>query len=169
VRSSTLTRGGGGHRRLGPWGTAARLAVGLAMVGDVAVGHVSGSFRPWPWVLGLAVLPALVLGWHRWVTARTRSRFTATGPAAHAVNVGLFLALYLTSWYAPALDFTSDAVLVFYGASMVVAAVRGTAGCEVLAVSNWALRRDDAVGCALFAPVDRLDGRGGAGPLQRAS
>ncbi len=33
----------------------------------------------------------------------------------------------------------SNAVLVFYGGSMVVAALRGQAGCEVLALSNWVL------------------------------
>jgi len=27
----------------------------------------------------------------------------------------------------------------------------------VLAVSNWLLRRDDQVGCVLFAPVDPLE------------
>ena len=71
----------------------------------------------------------------------------------------MFLALYLTFWYAPALSVTSDATLIFYGASMVLAAVRGYAGCEVLAVSNWLLRRDDQVGCALFLPVDHAERR----------
>jgi hypothetical protein len=52
---------------------------------------------------------------------------------------------------------TSDATLLFYGASMWLAAARGYAGCEVLAVSNWLLRRDDQIGCALFWPVDRLE------------
>src|SRR5207253_2959744 len=28
----------------------------------------------------------------------------------------------------------------------------GDAGCEVLAVSNWILHRDDQVGCLVFAP-----------------
>jgi hypothetical protein len=51
----------------------------------------------------------------------------------------------------------SDAALIFYGASMLLAAARGYAGCEVLAVSNWMLRRDDQVGCAVFAPVDHLE------------
>ena len=154
--------GASSRRRIGRLGTAARFVLGLLMVVDVAVGHLVGPFRPLPWVLGLVVLPALVFGGHRWVAARRPDRLTATGPTAHLMTVGIFLALYLTWWYAPALDFTSDAVLVFYGTSMVVAAVRGAAGCEVLAVSNWVLRRDDAVGCAFFGPVDRLDARGRA-------
>ena len=52
---------------------------------------------------------------------------------------------------------TSDAALIFYGASMLLAAARGYAGCEVLAVSNWLLRRDDQVGCVVFWPVDHLE------------
>jgi hypothetical protein len=69
----------------------------------------------------------------------------------------VFLALYLTPWYAPALRFTSDAALLFYGSSMLLAALRGYAGCEVLAISNWLLRRDDQVGCVVFSPIDQLE------------
>jgi hypothetical protein len=54
---------------------------------------------------------------------------------------------------------TSDAALLFYGASMLLAAARGYAGCEVLAVSNWLLRRDDQVGCLVFSPIDGLERR----------
>jgi hypothetical protein len=39
---------------------------------------------------------------------------------------------------------------------MLVAAVRGDAGCEVLAISNWVLRRSDHVGCLLFGTIDEL-------------
>ncbi len=60
---------------------------------------------------------------------------------------------------ALALAFTSDAALLFYGASMLLAALRGYAGCEVLAVSNWLLGRDDQIGCAVFLPVDHLERR----------
>ncbi len=49
--------------------------------------------------------------------------------------------------------------LRFYGASMLLAAVRGYAGCEVLAVSNWLLGRDDQIGCLLFWPVDHAERR----------
>lgn len=37
---------------------------------------------------------------------------------------------------------------------MLVAAFRRSGGCEVTAISNALLGRDDQVGCALFAPVD---------------
>jgi hypothetical protein len=49
-----------------------------------------------------------------------------------------------------------------WGGSMLVAAVRGYAGCEVLAVSNWLLGRDDQVGCVPFWPIDTLEARAAA-------
>jgi hypothetical protein len=54
---------------------------------------------------------------------------------------------------------TADAADLFYGTSMLLAALRGYAGCEVLAVSNWLLRRDDQVGCAIFSPIDAVESR----------
>jgi hypothetical protein len=69
------------------------------------------------------------------------------------------MALYSTWWYAPAVSVLSDATLVFFGTTMLVAAARGYAGCEALAISNWMLRRDDQVGCLLFEPIDRAERR----------
>ena len=48
----------------------------------------------------------------------------------------------------------SDAVLIFYGLSMLLAALRGYGGCESLAISNWLLKRDDQIGCLVFTPID---------------
>jgi hypothetical protein len=145
------------QRHIGPVGTAARVVVGLALLGSVVYGHLSGTFRPAPWVLGLVGFPALLLSWQWWRSRRGLGRFEAVGPMAHVVNIAVFLALYLTPYYAPVLSVTSDAALLFYGASMLAAGLRGYAGCEVLAVSNWLLRRDDQVGCLLFAPIDILE------------
>ncbi|HEV2477185.1 MAG TPA: hypothetical protein VGX22_11635, partial [Candidatus Dormibacteraeota bacterium] len=87
------------------------------------------------------------------------SRFQETGPLGTAINMIVFLTLFLTPWYFRPLSFTSDAALVFYGASMWLAAIRGYGGCEVLAISNWLLRRDDQVGCFVLSPVDYLEHR----------
>jgi hypothetical protein len=38
-----------------------------------------------------------------------------------------------------------------------VTALRGYRGCEVLALSNWLLRRDEQVGCVVFFPIDQLE------------
>lgn len=137
------------QRRIGPLGTAARVGVGLALLGSVAWGHLTRGFHPWSWALGLLGFPVLLVAW-QWLRARRRpTRLEATGPVGHVLNLAVFLVLCL-------LEPTSDATLVFYGASMLLAALRGYAGCEVPAVSNWLLGRDDQIGCALFWPVDRL-------------
>jgi hypothetical protein len=143
-------RAGRSRRSIGPWGTAARVVVGALLVGSVAEGHLSGDFHPWPWILGLVGFPLVVLAWQRWRASRHPSRLAATGPAAQLINIAAFAVLYLT-------PVTSDAALLFYGTSMLLAAARGYAGCEVLAVSNWLLRRDDQIGCMVFGPVDTAE------------
>jgi len=145
------------RRGIGPLGTAARIAVGVLLVGSVLYGHWSGGWHPLAWVLGGVVFPAVVIAGLWWRARRRPQPLRATGPVGHAVNLGVLLGLYLTWWYAPAIDVLSDAALVFYGGSMLLAAVRGYAGCEVFAVSNWLLRRDDQVGCAPFLPVDAVE------------
>jgi hypothetical protein len=138
------------RRPIGPIGTTARILVGTLLVGSVAQGHLARGFHPSAWALGLLGFPAVLVGL-QWLRARrTPTRLEATGPVGHALNLAAFLVLYL--W-----EPTSDAALLFYGASMWLAAVRGYAGCEVLAVSNWLLGRDDQVGCAVFWPLDQLE------------
>jgi hypothetical protein len=161
IRTNTRTGPvtGQGRRRIGVVGTVARLAVGGLLVGSVVRGHWAGEFHLAPWLLGLVGFPAVLLGWQWWRSRRHPGRLQATGPVGHTVNLAVFLALYLTPWYAPALSVTSDAALLFYGTSMLLAAVRGYAGCEVLAASNWLLRRDDQVGCVVFSPVDHAERR----------
>jgi hypothetical protein len=150
-------RAGRRRRSIGAWGTAARVVVGALLVGSVAEGHLSADFHPWPWILGLVGFPLVVLAWQWWRARRHPSRLAETGPVAHLVNIVVFAALYLTPSYAPALSVTSDAALLFYGTSMLLAAARGYAGCEVLAFSNWVLRRDDQIGCMVFGPVDMAE------------
>jgi hypothetical protein len=146
-------------RKLGPIGTTARTIVGTLLVGSVVQGYLAGPFRPAAWALGLVGFPTLLLG-SQWLRARrTPTRLNATGPVANVVNLAVLPALYLTPEYAPALAITSDAALLFYGASMLLAALRGYAGCEVLAVSNWLLGRDDQIGCLLFWPIDHAERR----------
>ena len=145
----------GGRRRIGSGGTVARLVVGAVFLAPA----LGGAFAPVEWVLGLVGYPAMLLLW-QWIrTRRDPAPIRATGPAGFALNLAGFLALYLTPLYLPALTVTSDAALIFYGSSMLLAAARGYRGCELLAVSNWLLRRDDQIGCVIFSPVDHLERR----------
>jgi hypothetical protein len=155
------------RRHIGGIGTAARVVLGLAFLvlgvtgGRVSVmhGQVGIGFEPLAIVVGLVGFPAIVLAW-QWLRARIApTRLEATGPFSTAVNMLVLAALLLTPWYAPPLAFTSVAALVFYGASMLLAALRGYSGCEVTAISNWILGRDDQVGCLVLSPVDDLERR----------
>jgi hypothetical protein len=146
LRNQTMDR----RRGIGPLGTTTRLLVVALLLGSVIWGHLDRGLHLSSWVLGLVGFPAVLLA-VQWLRARrTPTPLRATGPVAHALNLAVFLTLYL-------LEPTSDAALIFYGTSMLLAALRGYAGCEVLAVSNWLLRRDDQVGCAVFWPVDQLE------------
>jgi hypothetical protein len=142
----------GRQRKIGPIGTTARIIVGIPLLGSVLLGHLARGFHSSAWVLGLVGFPAVVVSL-QWLRARrSPARLEATGPVAHVLNLAVFLVLYL-------LEPTSDAALLFYGTSILLAALWGYAGCEVLAASNWLLGRDDQVGCAVFWPVDQLEHR----------
>jgi hypothetical protein len=52
-------------------------------------------------------------------------------------------------------------IWVFLGLSMLLAAARGYAGCEVLAIPNTILRRTDAIWCPVYPPIDTAERAGG--------
>lgn len=86
------------------------------------------GFDPTSFILGLLGFPAALLAW-QWIRARhTPTHLQATGIVGFTLNAAIFLALYLTRWYAPGWAFLSDAALLFYGVSMLLAALRGYAG-----------------------------------------
>ena len=145
-------------RAIGPIGTGARIILGFILFGSVFYGQIiKGPFRPLPWVIGLLIFPALFLSWQYLRARRNPARLEATGPVASVLNVVIFFAFYFTFVYAPSIDFMSDAVLIFYGLSMLLIALRGSGGCEALAISNWLLKRDDQLGCLVFSPIDAAE------------
>ncbi len=142
------------ERSIGRLGTLGRVVVGifflaLGIIGLPPWGHLLG----WPQVLlGLIALPALAALAQLMRLAFTRAQIRAAGDWVAIANFGVLAALLIP-------EPTRGATLVFLGASMLVAALRGRGGCESLAVSNWLLRREDEVGCALFTPLDRFEAR----------
>jgi hypothetical protein len=50
--------------------------------------------------------------------------------------------------------YTSGGALLFYGATILLAAWQAQPGCEATVVSNLLLRRDDQIGCPTFSPID---------------
>lgn len=145
-------------RQIGIIGTTARIIIGIWLAGSVVYGHlVRGPFRPLPWVIGLIIFPAIFTAWQYLRARRNPARLEANSLVATALNVVIFFAFYFTFIYAPSIDFMSDAVLIFYGFSMLLAALRGYSGCESLAISNWLLKRDDQIGCLVFSPIDNVE------------
>ncbi len=146
------------HRDIGSISTTACLAVGLLLVGLIVYGQLlSGHLSPATWALGLIGFPALVLAWHFWRIHPNPVRFTDTNALSFVLSLALPVVLYFTGWFVSPLWFTSDATLIFVGSSLLLAALRGDAGCEFLACSNWLLRRSDQLACAVFTPIDSLE------------
>ena len=147
-------------RTIGPIGTGVRIILGLIMFGSVFYGQlIKGPFRPLSWVIGLLIFPGIFIIWQYLRARRNPARFEDNGPVATVLNVVIFFAFYFTYVYAPSIDYMSDAVLIFYGLSMLLAALRGYGGCESLAISNWLLKRDDQLGCLVFSPIDNAESR----------
>jgi hypothetical protein len=134
-------------RAIGPFGTVARLTVGIGWL------LVTWRYDSIEWgdiLLGLVGFPAVALLFQVLRLRSTPDPLRATGPIDQFVNLGIGAVLLLT-------PFTNDAASLFYSTSMLLAAVRGSAGCEVLAISNTLLRRDDVVGCPIFFCLDAMD------------
>jgi len=155
------------RRQIGPIGTTLRAILGFVFLFAIGVpggvttvhGQYQYRFDVISVILGAVVFPAAVLAWHWWSVRRRSTPLRATGALATTINLFVLLALFLIPWYAPRIYFISTGAAVFYGISMLLAAVRGKAGCEVTAISNWILGRDDQVGCPVFTPIDSMEHR----------
>jgi len=141
-------------RAIGLVGTAGRVVLGLGLL---YLAFTDGGKPEWglQWqgpLLGLIAFPAILMLGQALRLRFTTATLNATGPIGFAVNFGIGAVLY-------SIPFTRDAMLLFYGSSLLLAAVRGYAGCESLAITNWLLRRDDQVGCVVFSPLDAVEAR----------
>ena len=98
--------------------------------------------------MGFAGLPAIMMAIvvvNRRILG-TSSYLEATGPAGTIINLAIIAALFLTS-------FTTDIAFIFYGVPLFLAAWRGYPGCEMLAISNFVLGRDDELVQASASPL----------------
>jgi hypothetical protein len=139
--------------QIGMIGTTARVIIGTWLAGSVLYGHmVRGPFRLLPWIIGLVIIPAIFLTWQLARARRNPLKLKANGPIASLINIIIFFYFLLRT--PSSISLMRDAVLIFYGVSMLIAAIRGYAGCESLAISNWLLKRDDQLGCLFFSPID---------------
>ena len=134
-------------RAIGPAGTIARVILGLIFI---ALAFLTGEFVWWSVPLGLVGFPAILLVAQRLRLRWVPGRLEAIGQLGFCLNVLIAVPFFI-------IPFTRAAAFLFYGASMLLAAARGYAGCEITAISNWVLRRDDQVGCVIFSPIDAAE------------
>lgn len=146
---------------LGRAGTIARGAIGIGMlVIAVTTQHLS-----W-WDVGAAalVLPALTVTTAAAVnrlisrTSIARKARTPWSPAqiaAAVVIIVVVLSVGIALTYISPID--GGALYAFFGLSMVIAAVKGFDGCEILALPNLLFGRNDAIWCPLYSAIDATE------------
>ena len=120
-------------RAIGIVGTVGRLLLGLVMIGGAIAFGTNSGLQWYEASAGIVVAPALLLGWQLVRMRWTAERLDATGTVGFIANFAIGAPFFMV-------EATRDAALVFYGGSLLLAGVRGYAGCEVLAISNWILR-----------------------------
>jgi len=138
-------------RRIGPVGTVARVAVGLAVViVPIALGGIS-------WI-DVAALAAYAVFATATVTAISAGlpRQQCSGLECCLIVVLIGEAAVLGAAVPANLNVVVGS---FLGISMLLAAASGYSGCELTALSNAVTGRRDHLGCLLFAPFDAADGR----------
>jgi hypothetical protein len=138
-------------RRIGPWGTTTRLVAGAAAVAwGLAIPHEhpwfdlpSAGSRLWGSVLGLVVIPALLT-----LAVALRGRSAPPLRLGHGYAVAVTAVVLLVAQVFPV------AIFVGIGGTLLLLAVLGRGGCEVMMVPNLVLRRRDYLVCLPFTPID---------------
>ena len=144
----------GRRRAIGPAGTIARLATGGFLIAQAVFAATRGDLQVHEVLLGVVGLPLIVMATVLTVkrVLGTSAYLNATGPVGTVINLGIIVTLFVIPW-------TSDIAYFFYGIPMFLAAWRGYPGCEMMAISNFILRRHDELGCPWFWPVDTFESR----------
>ena len=139
-------------RRIGPLGTAVRVVGGLDLLYLAGANGLPWNVGWYAPVIGLAVLPAIMLAVGLVARRRTTGPLRLTGPMWTCLNCAVIVTLVVN-------PYTAGGALLFYGATMLIAAWRGQAGCEITVIPNVLLRRDDQIGCPTLSVIDEAETR----------
>ncbi len=143
------------QRDIGRLGTLARTIGGLTLL----TVPVAGQQISW-WDIGgsLVAFPLLAVG----VVALLRpNRAPPAGrllTGAHAASaIAIVLVVQIGVTFISPID--EPAIWIFVGISMLLAALRGYGGCELLAIPNALTARRDHLRCFIFTPIDAAEAR----------
>jgi hypothetical protein len=154
-------------RRVGPLGTTARFVIGvLIVVLALTLDQPSRGVSWWDAAAAVIVLPLLTAGitvvvdaFYRRrapaAAARARSPWSPAQIGAATIVIAMVIAVGTALTFLTPID--RVAIFLFFGLSMVLAALRGYDGCEILALPNTILRRRDAIWCPLYTPIDSVE------------
>ena len=146
-------------RQIGPIGTIVRLLLAPTLIyfgfqspiEDIVYPNEVFLFEG-RWddlILGIIVIPAVLVIWQLIRKRNNPQQLRALGSKGTIINAVITIALFYTPLH--------HAMWFYLGVSLFVAAIRGYAGCEVLAISNWITKRNDQVGCVILFPIDGLE------------
>lgn len=138
-------------REIGPVGTVLRVVTGLGLL--YLAGAVEGGSWDVRWfdpLVGVIALPGATAALGLLARRYASGPIHFTGVRGHAVNAVVIVLLLVN-------PYTAGGAVLFYGASLLVAAWRGQRGCEGTVISNLILGRDDQIGCPLFLPADEAE------------
>jgi len=159
-----LTHGKGSvrGRAIGPIGTISRVIGGVIFI---AVPIAISGIDWWDVAAALVALP-LAAGVLSPLIAAAYRRFAPESPVRGdgifsgpgCVLIAAVIGVGIGITFVTPVD-GGVAIWIFLGGSMLVAAIRGYAGCEVLAIPNLMRGRDDQVGCILYTPIDAAEAK----------
>lgn len=139
-------------RRIGPIGTTARLVAAAGLLYLALFDGTSWGLEWYDAALGLAVLPAAVIAFGLAARRYGSGPVRFTGTAGTTANCVIIAALAVN-------PYTAGGAALFYGSTLLVAALRAQPGCEATVISNTMLGRDDQIGCPVFSPIDHAEAR----------
>jgi hypothetical protein len=149
------------QRLIGPAGTVARAALGLAAI---ALPIALWGIGWWDVGAALVVLPllgvainALVGGAYKRYLPEALARGQLGCLSPGCVVPGLVIAIGVGLSYVTPVDGT--AIWTWLGASWLIAAVRGDNACEAVALTNALTGKRGELACMLYAPLDAAEAR----------